>query len=365
MSRSGLLTKAFSGKSVVMQPAASHASFSPQVGRRLQQAVLPGSQSQDPSVRQTRLPPLAHLESTRASGSRRAQADRLELRQALPCSSVSAEGRRPLPSLPPLPRQATPPAAAAQNAAAARSQVPTLPTLPTVASRSSPRGGARAVGATASRLPELVPRLQGNPQHQDTAVRADSWEAVLHVPAPPLIPANETPESLRLAYRRRWVATGAGPCQKPAGARQRAPTSTRGTPAPTAQVLAGNSPTDQMRPDPCAQEGTGEADRVSTSRSLPAEQAADDGAKGGGTSPDMLRAKSTGERARSRKRECVFLPCCLCTSTCCDVVVQEVQEEGEDTAERDAVAGAAREPVSTSGGEAEAQPPADGMEPKH
>ncbi|XP_021236204.1 nascent polypeptide-associated complex subunit alpha, muscle-specific form-like isoform X2 [Numida meleagris] len=341
------------------RPTRTWRSSSPKkMGRRPQQAVLPGSQSRDSSIRDTRLPPLPHLESARASGSRRAQADRLELRQALHRSSVSAEGRRPLPPLPPLPRQATPPAAAPQNAAAAHGQVPTLPTLPATASRSSPRGGARAVGATASRLAVLVPRLQGNPERQDMAMRAEGWEAVLRVPAPPLKPANETPKSLRLAYRRRPAATGAGPCQKPAGARQCAPTSTRGTPAQTAQVLAGNSPTDQMRPDPRAQEGTRDADRVCTSRSLPAEQAADDGAKAGGTSLAMLHAKGTEERARSRKRECVFLPCCLCTSTCCDVVVQEVQEEGEDTAERDAVAEAAREPVSTSGGEAEAQPPA-------
>jgi len=61
-----------------------------------------------------------------------------------------------------------------------------------------------------------VPCLQGNRQHQDTATRAEGWQADLQVPEPPLKPANETPKYLRLAYWRRPVATRSGHCQKPA-----------------------------------------------------------------------------------------------------------------------------------------------------
>lgn len=142
------------------------------------------------------------------------QADRLELRQALPRSSGSGDGRQPLAALPPLPWQPMPLTAAPQNAATAQGQVPTWSTLPAAASRSSPRGRAATVGATASEL--AVPHLQGNRQHQDTATRAEGWQADLQVPEPPLKPANETPKYLRLAYWRRPVATRSGHCQKPA-----------------------------------------------------------------------------------------------------------------------------------------------------
>lgn len=142
--------------------------------------------------------------------------DRLELRQALCHSSGSREGRQRLSSLPPHSWQATPLAAAHQNVATAQGQVPTLSTLSAATSMCSPRGRAAVVGATTSSLPVYVPCLQGNRQHQDTAPRAEGWQADLQVPEPPLKPANETPKYLRLAYWRRPVATRSGRCQKPA-----------------------------------------------------------------------------------------------------------------------------------------------------
>ncbi|XP_004949660.2 NAC-alpha domain-containing protein 1-like isoform X1 [Gallus gallus] len=328
-----------------------------QVGCRPQQAVLPGSRSQDLSLRGIHLPPLPRLESAQASGRRRAQADRLELRQALPRSSGSGDGRQPLAALPPLPWQPMPLTAAPQNAATAQGQVPTWSTLPAAASRSSPRGRAAAVGATASEL--AVPHLQGNRQHQDTTARAEGWQADVQVPAPPLKPAMQTPKSLRLAYRRRPVATRPGPCRKPARPGQRAATSTVGRPARATQVLApkaGSSPAHQARPAPIAQEDTRDAVKASASRSLAAEQAADDGANAAGTSQATQGAKGSEERARSVKRGGMFLPCCLCSSTCSGALMDE-QEEGGDAVERDAVAVTATDPGSTSFGEAEAQPP--------
>ncbi|XP_019466246.1 proteoglycan 4-like isoform X2 [Meleagris gallopavo] len=332
-----------------------------QVGRRPQQAVQPGSRSRDLSLREFHLPPLPHLESAQASGSRRAQADRPELRQAVPRSSHSGVGRQTLPALPPLLQQAMPLTAAPQNAATAQGQLPTLSTLPATASRSSPRGRAGAVGATSGGLPVLS--VQGNPQHHDTAARAEGWQADLCVPAPPFEAAKKTPKSLRLAYRRRPIATSPGPCQKPAWPTQRAPTRTVRTPAQTTQVpapKAGKHPKDETRPAASAQEGTRDADRVSASRSLTAEQAADDGAKAAGTSQAMLATKDTEERPRSVKRWGICLPCCLCCSTGSVQMDEQKERKGtaERDAERDAVVVAAKDPVSTSFGEAEAQPPA-------
>ncbi|XP_031458230.1 uncharacterized protein LOC116234647 isoform X2 [Phasianus colchicus] len=322
-----------------------------QVGRRPQQAVQPGSRSRDVSLREIHLPPLAHLESAQASGSRRAQADRPELRQAVPRSSGSGVGRQPLPALPPLRRQAMPLTAAPQNA-------PTLSTLPAAAPRNSPTGRAGAVGATSGGLPVLS--LRGNPQHHDTAARDEGSQTDLCLPQLPVEPARKTPKSLRLAYRRRPIATRPGRWQKPAWPTQRAPTSTVRTPAQTTQVpapKAGKRPKEETRPAPGAEEGTRDADRVSSSCSLAAEQTADDGAKAAGASQAVLGAKVAEERPRSVKRRGIFLPCCLCTSICSDVLMDE-QEEGKGTAERDAVAVAAKDPVSTSFGEAQARPPA-------
>ncbi|XP_015705417.1 translation initiation factor IF-2-like [Coturnix japonica] len=377
-----------------------------QVGRRPQQAVLPGSQSQDSVVRGIQLPPVPHPERSQASGSRRAQADRPELNQGLPNGNGSGEGRQPLPALPPLPRRALSLPAAPQNAATARGRVQTLSTLPPIASRSFPRGrAASAVGATTSRV--AVPGLQDNPQHQSTAARAKGWQADLSVPALPLRPAEKTPKSLRLAYRIRPAARRSGPWLKPAQHRQRAPTSTVRTPARRTQVLAPKArkvPENETRPDASAQEDSGDADRVSTSRSLEAEQsaekeaeqaaqkeaeqaaekaaekaaeqaavkeavkeaeqaaeqAADDGAKGAGTSHAMLDAEDSKERARSAKRRDRFLPCCLCCSICSSVGKDE-KEEGKDTAGRDTVAVAGKEPVSTSFPGVEALPPASSV----
>ncbi len=50
-----------------------HTSFFPQVGRRPQQAVPPGSCNQEPSLREVRLPSLPHLESARAPAGHSAQ----------------------------------------------------------------------------------------------------------------------------------------------------------------------------------------------------------------------------------------------------------------------------------------------------
>ncbi|POI29819.1 hypothetical protein CIB84_006433, partial [Bambusicola thoracicus] len=94
--------------------------------------------------------------------------------------------------------------------------------------------------------------------------RLSFLQADPHVPAPPLKPANETPKSLRLVYRRRPLATN----QDPVRNQQCAPTSTVITLARTTQVLApkaGNGPRDQISPAPSAQEGTRDADRLSTS----------------------------------------------------------------------------------------------------
>ena len=182
----------------------------------------------------------------------------------------------------------------------------------------------------------------------------------LHVPASPLKHAHATHKFFDLAYyRRRQVATRPGPCQKPAGPRQRAATSTVGRPARATQVLApkaGSSPAHQARPAPIAQEDTRDAVKASASRSLAAEQAADDGANAAGTPQAVQSAKNTEDRAWSGKRGGMFLPCCLCSSTCSGALMDE-QEEGGDAVERDAVAVTATDPGSTSFGEAEAQPP--------
>ncbi|XP_015705418.1 uncharacterized protein LOC107306621 [Coturnix japonica] len=319
-----------------------------QVGRRPQQAVLPGRQSQDLSVRGNHLPQVPHPVRAQASGSRRAQADR-------------PQGRQSLPALPPLPRRVVSLPAAPQNAATARGRVPTFYSLPAIASRSFPRGrAASAVGATSSRV--AAPGLQGNPQHQDMAVRAEGWQADLCGPALPLKPAERTPKSLRLAYWVRLGATRPGACLKQARPGRRAPTSTVRPPAGTTQVLApkaGKGPEDETRHAASAQEDSGDAHRVSTSRSLAAEQAAekeaeqaaelaaDNGAKGAGTSQAMLDAKSSKERAHSAMSGGSFLPCCLCCSTC-SAVLTDQQEEKKDITERDTVAVAGKEPVSTS-----------------
>ncbi|XP_072216528.1 uncharacterized protein [Excalfactoria chinensis] len=335
----------------------------------------------------------------RGSGSRRAQADRPELGQGLPRGNGSGEGRRTLSALPPLPLRAVPLTAAPRNAATAGGQVPRLPTLPPVASGSFPRGRAGAVGAATSRV--AVPGLEG-------------WQADLSVPALPLKPAERTRKCLDLTYWMRLGASRPGPWMKPAGPGQRASTSTVRTPLATTQVLvpeAEKDPEDEKQPAASAQEGTGDADRVSTSRSLAAEQAADDGAEGAGTSQAdrvstshslaaekaaddgaegavdsqadrvstsrylaaeqaaddgaegagtseaILDAEDSKERACSARRGGRFLPYCLCCSTCSAVETDE-QEEGKDTAERDHVAVAGKEPVSTSFPGAEALPPA-------
>ncbi|XP_032297346.1 proteoglycan 4-like isoform X2 [Coturnix japonica] len=334
-----------------------------QVGRRPQQAVLPGRQSQDLSVRGIQLPPLPH--PAQASGSRRAQADRPELRQGLPRSSGSGEGRRPLPALPPLPQGALSLPAAPQNAATARGQVHTLSTLPPIASRSFPRGrAASAVRATTSRV--AVPGLQDNPQPQETAVRAEGWQADLSVPALPLRPAEKTPESLRLAYRMRPAAIRSGPWLKPAQPRQRAPTSTVRTPARRTQVLApkaGKVTENETQRAASAQEDSGDAHRVSTSRSLAAEQAAEKEAEQAAEQAADNGAKDaedSKERARSARRGDRFLPCSLCCSTY-SAVGKDEQDEGKDTSGRDAMSVAGKEPVSTSFPGAEALPPASSV----
>ncbi|XP_015705431.1 uncharacterized protein LOC107306636 [Coturnix japonica] len=176
-----------------------------QVGRRPQQAVLPGRQSQDLAVRGIQLPPLPH--PAQASGSRRAQADRME-------------GRRPLPALPPLPRRAQSLPAAPRNAATARGRVHAF-SLPAIAFGSIPRGRA-------------APGLQ----YQDMAARVEGWQEDLSVRAIPLKPAERTPKSLRLAYWVRLGATRPGPWLKRTRPGRCAPTSTVRTPARRTQVLA-------------------------------------------------------------------------------------------------------------------------------
>jgi len=119
---------------------------------------------------------------------------------------------------------------------------------------------------------------------------------------------------------------------------------------------AGSSPAHQARPAPSAQEGTRDAVKASASRSLAAEQAADDGANAAGTPQAVQSAKNTEDRAWSSKRGGMFLPCCLCTSTCNGLLMDE-QEEEEDSP----VAEATKSPVSTPSGEAQSWPPASAV----
>ncbi|XP_032297405.1 translation initiation factor IF-2-like isoform X2 [Coturnix japonica] len=186
----------------------------------------------------------------------------------------------------------------------------------------------------------------------------------------------------------RPAAIRSGPWLKRTRPGRCAPTSTVRPSARTTQVLAlkaGKGPEEETQPAASAQEGTEDADRISTSCSLAAEQAAeqeaeqeaeqaaeqaaeqeaeqaseqaaDDGAKGAGTSQAMLDAKSSKERARSTRKGGSFLPCCLSSSTS-SAVLTDQQEEKKDIAERDTVAVAGKEPVSTSLPGAESLPPA-------
>ncbi|XP_021252309.1 fibrous sheath CABYR-binding protein-like isoform X2 [Numida meleagris] len=314
-----------------------------QVGRRPHQAVPPGSWNQESSLREVQQPSLSHLESAHAS------ADRKKLRQALPHSSHSREARQPLSTLPSLPRQAMPLAAAPQHAAAAKTHVPKLPALQAPASMRSPRG----------RDHELIPCPQGNAQQHDMAARTESWEADRLVPVPPLKPAHATPKSLRLAYQRRPVAARPKPSQKPAGPKQDAPTSSLGTPTRSAQVLtikAESGPTDKMPPDPSAEGGTRDADGAPTSRSEATQQAAEDGAKAAGISESTLGAKDTEKSPRFRKKLRKFMSCSRCK-----IRYLPLEVERRDVTARHAATQTDEVPVRTPSGEAEARPAASGV----
>ena len=257
-------------------------------------------------------------------------------------------------------------AAATRHAAAAQAGVPKLPALQAPSSMRSPRGGDHASKATACRLPALAPCPRGNAQQQDMAAGAESWEGDTLVPRLPLQPARPTPKSLRLANWRQPVSARPKPSHKPAGPQQGTTTCTLGTPtAPVLAPEAASGPADETRPGPSAQEGRRDADGAPSSRSLAAQQAADDGAKAGGISWGMLVAKDTEERVRSWMREHMLLSCCLCASR--SVVLVDVEEERKDSRKRDAAAEAAEVPVRTPSGEAEAQPPASAVaaSPQH
>ncbi|XP_021260658.1 uncharacterized protein LOC110402637 [Numida meleagris] len=184
--------------------------------------VPPGSRSPGSALNGARLPPLPGPESSRASGSRRAQADQ----------------RQALPSLLPRPRQATMPAAAPRRAAPS-SNVPKLPALQAAASSaSSASGRAGAMGIRESRLPELAPRPQGTLRVQDRAARAESRGPVLEVSSTVLVPPHARPKQSYV------VSLGCAAAGSPRIGVQltvpghHASTSRLRTPARSAQVLA-------------------------------------------------------------------------------------------------------------------------------
>ena len=204
-------------------------------------------------------------------------------------------------------------AAATRHAAAAQAGVPKLPALQAPSSMRSPRGGDHASKATACRLPALAPCPRGNAQQQDMAAGAESWEGDTLVPRLPLQPARPTPKSLRLANWRQPVSARPKPSHKPAGPQQGTTTCTLKTPtAPVLAPEATSGPADEMEPDPSAQEGTGDVDEAPASHSLAAQQAADDGAKGAGTSPSVPGARDIKERPRSFMSVRLLLSCSLC-----------------------------------------------------
>ncbi|XP_047928791.2 uncharacterized protein [Anser cygnoides] len=238
----------------------------------LPQAGPPGSQSPSSSIHGVRLPLLPCPERSQALRNQNTQTDRPELRQALPRSSATSERREPLPALLPLPRQAATLTATPRHSVGA-ANVPRLPALPAVGSTTSAPCRDRIASTKAVRLPEVVPRPQGNPSKQQMAATAESWGTALQVPASILTPLQARPEQHNRLPPSHAAAKSPRLRVQQGVLRHHAPPSSLATPARTAQVPATKTektPAAQTETDDHAQEDTRAAGGTSKPCSLAA-----------------------------------------------------------------------------------------------